>query len=135
MTKLYATKMINTGGRAGEVHSPDKSLAFNIAAPGRRVAGATNPEQLFAAGYASCFNGALELAKEKLGITGASTVSATVSLFAEEGDNFYLAVEISGQIAGVALDQAQKAMDLAHTICPYSKATAGNIDVKVIAVA
>lgn len=133
MTKLYATKMINTGGRAGEVHSPDKSLAFTIAAPGKRVAGATNPEQLFAAGYASCFNGALELAKQKKGVSGESTVSATVSLFAEGEDNFHIGVEIVGHIEGVSVEVAQDVMDLAHTICPYSKATAGNIDVKVIA--
>lgn len=65
MKKMYSTKMINTGGRSGEVHSPDHSLSLNIKAPGTRSEGATNPEQLFAAGYASCFNSALELIMEK----------------------------------------------------------------------
>ena len=65
MKKMYSTKMINTGGRSGEVHSPDHSFELAIAAPGRRVADATNPEQLFAAGFSACFNSALELIKNQ----------------------------------------------------------------------
>ena len=55
MKKMYSTKMINTGGRSGEVHSPDHSFELNITAPGKRVENATNPEQLFAAGFSACF--------------------------------------------------------------------------------
>ena len=61
MKKIYSVKMTNTGGRAGEVFSDDHSLDLKIAAPGSKQAGATNPEQLFAAGYSACFNSALEL--------------------------------------------------------------------------
>ena len=61
MKKIFSTKMINIGGRNGEVHSPDKSFNLDIVAPGRKVEGATNPEQLFAAGYSACFNSALDL--------------------------------------------------------------------------
>ncbi len=62
---MYSTKMINTGGRSGEVHNPDHTFELNIAAPGKRVENATNPEQLFAAGFSACFNSALELIKQQ----------------------------------------------------------------------
>lgn len=62
---MYSTKMINTGGRSGEVHNPDRTFELNIAAPGKRVENATNPEQLFAAGFSACFNSALELIKQQ----------------------------------------------------------------------
>lgn len=137
MKKVYATKMINTGGRKGEVHSPDNTFKLNIVEPGKRVENATNPEQLFAAGYSACFNGALSYVLESRGINTTSEVSATVSLYnAGSGDvpNVSLGVEIEGHIEGVSLEQAQEFMEIAHTVCPYSKAVAGNIEVTVKAV-
>lgn len=132
--KMYSTKMINTGGRSGEVHSPDHSFELSIAAPGKRVENATNPEQLFAAGFSACFNSALELVKQRKGIDGASTVSAQVSLYAENESSFVLGVEIEGFVEGLSLDETQELLEIAHTVCPYSKATAGNIEVTVKAV-
>lgn len=126
--------MINTGGRSGEVHSPDHSFELSIAAPGKRVENATNPEQLFAAGFSACFNSALELVKQSKGIEGASTVSAQVSLYAENESSFVLGVEIEGFIEGLSLDETQELLEIAHTVCPYSKATVGNIEVTVKAV-
>lgn len=134
MKKMYSTKMINTGGRSGEVHSPDHSFELSIAAPGKRVEKATNPEQLFAAGFSACFNSALELVKQSKGIDGASTVSVQVSLYAENESSFVLGVEIEGFIEGLSLDETQELLEIAHTVCPYSKATAGNIEVTVKAV-
>ena len=134
MKKMYSTKMINTGGRSGEVHSPDHSFELSIAAPGKRVENATNPEQLFAAGFSACFNSALELVKQRKGIDGASTVSAQVSLYAENESSFVLVVEIEGFVEGLSLDETQELLEIAHTVCPYSKATAGNIEVTVKAV-
>ena len=134
MKKMYSTKMINTGGRSGEVHSPDHSFELSIAAPGKRVENATNPEQLFAAGFSACFNSALELVKQRKGIDGASTVSAQVSLYAENESSFVLGVEIEGFVEGHSLDETQELLEIAHTVCPYSKATAGNIEVTVKAV-
>lgn len=134
MKKMYSTKMINTGGRSGEVHSPDHSFELSIAAPGKRVENATNPEQLFAAGFSACFNSALELVKQSKGIDGASTVSAQVSLYAENESSFVLGVEIEGFVEGLSLDETQELLEIAHTVCPYSKATAGNIEVIVKAV-
>lgn len=134
MKKMYSTKMINTGGRSGEVHSPDHSFELSIAVPGKRVENATNPEQLFAAGFSACFNSALELVKQRKGIDGASTVSAQVSLYAENESSFVLGVEIEGFVEGLSLDETQELLEIAHTVCPYSKATAGNIEVTVKAV-
>ncbi|MBM6741304.1 Ohr family peroxiredoxin [Enterococcus gallinarum] len=134
MKKMYSTKMINTGGRSGEVHSPDHSFELSIAAPGKRVENTTNPEQLFAAGFSACFNSALELVKQSKGIEGASTVSAQVSLYAENESSFVLGVEIEGFVEGLSLDETQELLEIAHTVCPYSKATAGNIEVTVKAV-
>ncbi|WP_288551670.1 MULTISPECIES: organic hydroperoxide resistance protein [Enterococcus] len=134
MKKMYSTKMINTGGRSGEVHSPDHSFELSIAAPGKRVENATNPEQLFAAGFSACFNSALELVKQRKGIDGASTVSAQVSLYADNESSFVLGVEIEGFVEGLSLDETQELLEIAHTVCPYSKATAGNIEVTVKAV-
>lgn len=134
MKKMYSTKMINTGGRSGEVHSPDHSFELSIAAPGKRVENATNPEQLFAAGFSACFNSALELVKQRKGIDGASTVSAQVSLYAENESSFVLGVDIEGFVEGLSLDETQELLEIAHTVCPYSKATAGNIEVTVKAV-
>ena len=134
MKKMYSTKMINTRGRSGEVHSPDHSFELNITAPGKRVENATNPEQLFAAGFSACFNSALELVKSNKGIDGASTVSAQVTLYAESESSFVLGVEIEGQIEGLSTEETQELLEIAHTVCPYSKATAGNIEVTVKAV-
>lgn len=86
MKKLYETTVINTGGRSGEVHSPDNVFYFDISAPtelGGDGGGGTNPEQLFAAGYGACFNSALELVLGKAGIEAKSTVTATVSLYSD----------------------------------------------------
>lgn len=131
---MYSTKIINTGGRSGEVHSPDHSFELNIAAPGKRVENATNPEQLFAAGYSACFNSALDLVKQNKGIEGSATVSAQVSLYAESESSFVLGVEIEGSIEGLSVEETQELLEIAHTVCPYSKATAGNIEVTIKAV-
>jgi peroxiredoxin, Ohr subfamily len=137
MKKIYSTKMINTGGRSGEVHSPDRSLEMKIVPPGKRVEGATNPEQLFAAGFAACFNSALDYVKQSQGVTGASTIETTVSLFNQstsELPDVVLAVEIEGHIEGVSLEQSQALLEIAHKTCPYSRATAGNIELTVKAI-
>eukprot|EP01062_Namystynia_karyoxenos_P067546 TRINITY_DN61532_c0_g1_i1.p1 TRINITY_DN61532_c0_g1~~TRINITY_DN61532_c0_g1_i1.p1 ORF type:complete len:176 (+),score=66.40 TRINITY_DN61532_c0_g1_i1:97-624(+) len=101
--------------------------------------GATNPEELFAAGYAACFNGALRLCADKNGIKiGASTVKCSVSLgvVSEEVTagvplRVGLAAKVHAEVEGVDDATAQKVADLAHEFCPYSRATRGNIDVEV----
>jgi len=133
MKKLYSTTMTNTGGRSGEVASPDKSFSFKIAPPGKNT-GATNPEQLFAAGYSSCFNSALELVLLREKIKAPSTVTAIVSLYEKEEFDYVIGVELEGHIEGIAKEQTEELLQKAHQVCPYSKATRGNIEVTLKAV-
>ena len=134
MKKMYSTKMTTVGGRSGEVHSPDKSFSLNIVPPGKNTEGATNPEQLFAAGFSSCFNSALDLVKMQKGIKGQSTISAIVSLYNNGKQDYSLGVEIEGHIEGVSPEETQTLLEITHTVCPYSKATRNNIEVTVKAV-
>lgn len=132
MKKIYSTKMINTGGRNGEVHSPNHSFQMAIVPPGRRVEGATNPEQLFAAGYSACFNSALDYVKQQAQVDGKSTIELTVSVYnlsQTDLPDVQLGVEIEGHIEGISLEESQKLLELAHQTCPYSRATRGNIEV------
>ena len=94
----------------------------------------SNPEQLFAAGYAACFESALRLVARmrKFPLQDAH-ITAHVSLNATDDHKYLLSVELHGQIEGVAKPEAQELMEAAHQVCPYSNATRGNIDVKVIA--
>ncbi|WP_163652001.1 organic hydroperoxide resistance protein [Listeria sp. PSOL-1] len=135
MKKLYETTVINTGGRGGEVHSPDNIFRFDVSKPkelGGESGGGTNPEQLFAAGYGACFNSALELVMQKAKIDGKSTITATVTLYSDPEDNgFKLGVLLEAHIDGVSADKAKELIEQAHQVCPYSKATRGNIDVEL----
>jgi Ohr subfamily peroxiredoxin len=136
MKTLYETTVINTGGRQGIVQSPDNVFMLDVAAPpelGGKVTTATNPEQLFAAGYSACFNSALEfqLKKHKVEIEK-STVSATVMLVTDPTDNgVKLEVELEVKIEGLDEETAQKFVKLAHDYCPYSKGIKGNVNVSV----
>ncbi len=132
MAKLYSTTMINVGGREGHVEAPDGSMAMTITAPKPGKKEGTNPEQLFAAGYSSCFNSALELVKSEAKISNESTVKAKVSLYNEGPADFHIDVELSVHIDGLADEETAKLAEKAHQVCPYSKATRGNIDVKLM---
>lgn len=133
MKKLYETTIINTGGRSGEVSSPDNVFYYDISAPtelGGDGGSGTNPEQLFAAGYSACFNSALEVVMQRAQIKTTSTVTGTVTLYSDPADNgFKIGVILDVQIANVDHETAQALVAKAHDVCPYSKATRGNIDV------
>ncbi|MGX7419803.1 organic hydroperoxide resistance protein [Carnobacterium gallinarum] len=135
---LYHTQAINTGGRNGKSQLPDGSFSVNVSTP-KEMGGkgqGSNPEQLFALGYSACFNSALELVMGQQKVAGKSQVTATVELLADPTDNgFKIGVELDVAIEGKELSQVQELADKAHTVCPYSKATNGNIDVTVKAVA
>lgn len=133
MKKLYATTMVNTGGRTGEANAPDGSLSLKIAPPGSG-SDATNPEQLFAAGYSSCFNSALALVLQRAHVKAESTVTAIVSLYEREAFDYIIGVELEGHIEGVSAEQTQEFLEKAHEVCPYSKATRGNVEVTLKAV-
>lgn len=135
--KLYQTSAVNTGGRSGIAYLTDGSFEVTVRSP-KELGGkgdGVNPEQLFALGYASCFNGALEVALQEAGLKAKAIVSLAVGLSKAEGSDFRLDAEIEVGIEGVDLDQAQAIAERAHEICPYSKATKGNIPVTVKAVA
>ena len=134
MSVLYTTAAISTGdGRNGEVRSVDGVLDEVLAVPeemGGPGGDKTNPEQLFAAGYAACFHNGLRLiaVEQKVRLTG-STVTATVSLLNCETGGFILAVRLSAHLPGLGQETADKLMQTTHQVCPYSNSTRGNIDV------
>lgn len=136
MRELFKATMTNVGGRNGKVFSPDGKLTLNVALPetmGGKPGDDTNPEQLFAAGYSSCFNGALNNVLKKSKVKYDETkVTVDVLLLEDPADmGFMLAVKIQVSISGLDKDAAMKYTELAHKMCPYSKAVQGNIDVKL----
>ncbi|MEU3892317.1 organic hydroperoxide resistance protein [Streptomyces sp. NPDC029041] len=132
LTKVaYTTAATAKGTRSGRVTSADGVVDFHLGQPGTYEGDPkANPETLFAAGYAACFQGALENRAKTQGVdTSDSTVTAEVSFGQSEDGGYGLAVELRVFIPGVDPAQARKLVHLAHGFCPYSKATRGNIDV------
>jgi len=133
---LYTARATATGGRAGHAASDDGVLDVDLRPPKEMggPGGATNPEQLFAAGYAACFQSALSVVGRRQDVdTSGSTVEADVSIGTVPGGGYGLAVAIRVAIPGVAATIVQALADAAHQVCPYSNATRGNIDVTVTA--
>lgn len=133
MDTLYSTTAHATGdGRNGRIESDDGMLGADVRVPKELggEGGATNPEQLFAAGYAACFHSALKLvgAQQKVDTTG-TEVSATVSIGMIAGGGFGLAVELDVSVPAAERADAEALVARAHEVCPYSNATRGNVDV------
>jgi osmotically inducible protein OsmC len=134
MAALYETQVTAVGGRGGSVKSQDGLLALDLALPAGLggKGGATNPEQLFAAGYAACFGNAVihvtRGADHKVADDDV-TVVATVGLNPNGNGGFALAVALAVTIAGVDQAAAEEIVRTAHEVCPYSNAVRGNIDV------
>jgi Ohr subfamily peroxiredoxin len=132
--KLYSTEVTANGGRSGRATSADGRLAVALSVP-REIGGdggpGTNPEQLFGAGYAACFDSALRLVarQRKQPLPDGSTISANVGLVRTETGNFVLDVVLTGRFPGLATETARALMQAAHGVCPYSNATRGNINV------
>jgi osmotically inducible protein OsmC len=131
LTKVaYTTSADAHGGRSGHVRSADGVIDLDLAQPGTSPEPRANPETLFAAGYAACFQGALLNRAKTQGIdTSDSTVTAEVSFGPSEDGGFGIAVALEVEIPGVDEAKAQELIELAHQFCPYSKATRGNIEV------
>ncbi|EEI93545.1 peroxiredoxin, Ohr subfamily [Sphingobacterium spiritivorum ATCC 33300] len=135
MKTLYTAVATATGGRNGHVKTDNEVLDLQVRMP-KELGGAnndyTNPEQLFAAGYAACFDSALNLVISKSNIkTGETSVTAHVGIGSLEGGGFGLEAELIVNIPGIELKEAQTLVEKAHRICPYSNATRGNIEVKL----
>ncbi len=133
MATHYETKATNTGGRKGHVYTDDKAIDVDVLPPQQADGNATNPEQLFAAGYASCFNGAFDLILKQNKVRDAEPeVTLTVRLVDEENaESPKLEVDIAAKVKNVSQEDAEKYLKAAHDFCPYSKATRGNIDVNL----
>jgi len=136
MSALFTTSVLATGGRQGRVVSEDNIIDFELVSP-KELGGpgghGTNPEQLFAAGYAACFDGALGLVirKEKADVSSTS-VKADVHFLKDESDGGYkIGVTLNVSVQGVDEEKARELVEKAHQVCPYSKATRGNIDVEL----
>ncbi len=135
MQVLYTTTAHATGdGRNGHVQSDDGIVDTDVRIPKEMggAGGATNPEQLFAAGYAACFHSALKFvaAQEAVDATG-TEVSASVSIGLLESGGFGLAVELDVSVPAADRATAEALVARAHEVCPYSNATRGNIEVAV----
>jgi lipoyl-dependent peroxiredoxin len=131
---LYTAKATSTGdGRNGHVVSSDQRLDLDLALPPEMGGSGdgTNPEQLFAAGYAACFHSALRIVARRARVDpGDSTVSAEVGI-GPEGEAFGLVVTLIISIPGLEREQARELAEAAHQVCPYSRATRGNISVEL----
>jgi len=135
MKVLYTAEVTATGdGRNGHVTSTDKLIDVDVATPAELggAGGATNPEQLFAAGYSACFHSALRRVAQKAGVdvTG-SQVTARVGIGAIGEGRFGLTAALDVALPAVPRDQGEKLVQAAHQVCPYSHATRNNIDVTV----
>ena len=133
---MYTAVALATGdGRNGHARSEDGQLDLDLRIPKEMggPGGATNPEQLFAVGYAACFHSALRLVgrQEKADVDD-SAVGARVSLGQLDNGGFGLAVELEVTLPNLDHDAAQELAEKAHQVCPYSNATRGNIDVKLV---
>ncbi|WP_209847391.1 organic hydroperoxide resistance protein [Paenibacillus sediminis] len=133
MQPIYTTKVKAVGGRAGYIESADGQFKQNISMP-KELGGAggagTNPEQLFAAGFAACFDSALNMVArmQKIKLEG-TEVTASVTIGKAEDGGFGLAAALDVLVKGVDHDTAKALVEAAHGACPYSRATRGNIDV------
>jgi len=135
MTPIYTATAVSTGdARNGHVQSSDGLIDADVRIPKEMggAGGATNPEQLFAAGYAACFHSALKLVagKAKVDMTD-SEVVADVSIGENGQGGFGLAVQLEVTIPGADAATAQQLAEQAHQVCPYSNATRGNIEVQL----
>ena len=130
----YRTRARATGGRDGEARSEDGRFAVKLSTP-KELGGAggdgSNPEQLFAAGYAACFIGALKAAgaQLKIAVPADTSVAATIGIGPRAEGGFGITADLEISLPRLARDEAERLVEAAHQICPYSNATRNNVDV------
>ena len=133
---VYTARATASGGRKGHVKTDDGKLDLLLTAP-KETGGpgtGTNPEQLFATAYSACFQGALGLVAKQQNIDSSDSLVTAEVGFGPEGESFGISVEMKVAIPGLDLTKVQELADGAHQICPYSKATRGNVPVTITAV-
>jgi Ohr subfamily peroxiredoxin len=128
---LYTAKTHTTGGRDGASRTSDGRLDVKLSTPGTAGTG-TNPEQLFAAGWSACFMSAIGLAahQKKVTLPADRAIDAEVDL-GTTGGLYQLRTRLNVSLPGLPREVAQDLVTIAHQYCPYSRATAGNIDVAI----
>ncbi|MBN8610260.1 MAG: organic hydroperoxide resistance protein [Deltaproteobacteria bacterium] len=138
---LYTATATAFGGREGRVASDDGILELQVVPPKTMggKGGATNPEQLFAAGYSACFGSAVaHVARSQKLVTGPVEITAKVGIGpitrADGGQGFGLTVALEAKIPELSREQAEALVNTAHQVCPYSNATRGNVPVTVTVV-
>ncbi|MCK0160254.1 Ohr family peroxiredoxin [Allomuricauda sp. F6463D] len=133
MKTIFEAKATNTGGRAGHVKSEDGVLDFDISMPnsnGKPDPKSTNPEELFAAAYSTCYAGAVEAVAQSHDVDDLGDFSVTaVVAFNKEEDGFFLEVTLDTYLPTVTKEMGETIIMEAHEMCPYSKATRDNITV------
>jgi lipoyl-dependent peroxiredoxin len=131
---LYTAEAASTGdGRSGHVVSSDHRLDLDLAVPAEMggTGDGTNPEQLFAAGYSACFHSALRIVARRAGVDpGDSTVTAQVGI-GPDGEAYGLVVTLVITVPGLDREKTREIAEAAHQVCPYSRATRGNISVEL----
>lgn len=134
---MYTATATSIGGREGHIKSVDGIIDMDVRPPKEMggPGGATNPEELFAAGYSACFNSALNLAARMQRIeVGETKVTISVSIGKDDkNEGYMLAAEIEAEIPKATQEEADMLVKRAHELCPYSRATRGNIEVKLTA--
>src|SRR5690349_14728863 len=130
--KLYTAEVHTIGGRDGAAKSSDNQLDVKLSTPGTNRPG-TNPEQLFAAGWSACFEGALAHVAKQAGVElpAETAIDAEVDLNLDETEGFFLAARLNVSLPGLVDDVAQELVERAHETCPYSKMARGGIDASV----
>jgi len=133
---LYQTRATATGGRNGHIVSQDGVLDMHLSIPkemGGPGGALSNPEQLFAAGYAACFDSALAFVSGQKKLTPGSTqVDATVGIGPNGTGGFSLAVRLEVTIPGLEREAAQALLEATDLVCPYSNALRGNVEVELV---
>ena len=132
MDVLYTAEATAWGGREGRSASSDGMLDVQLRIPKELggPGGGTNPEELFAAGYAGCFHSALKRVAKGMELdVSESAITARIGLGANDTGGFGLAVELVGELPGLSPEQGRDLLEKAHQVCPYSNATRGNVDV------
>lgn len=131
---IYTTSATATGGRDGSARSDDGSVDVKLVIP-KEMGGpggiGANPEKLFAAGYSACFLGAMKAVsgKEGVKVPAESTVTATIGFGPRDEGGFGITAALSIDLPGIDQADAERLMQAAHEVCPYSNATRGNVDV------
>ena len=132
MKIFYKTRATATGGRSGHTALDDGSLGFDLVSFQEKDKTGVNPEQLFAMGYAACFDGALALVAQQMKLVGAqSRCSCGVGIGMKADGAFSLDIDLYAEVQGVDADTARQLVERTHQVCPYSNAVRGNVDVRL----